>query len=351
MRRAAVVPADVTSGRWAGCAAAAELGGRPARQQQGRMTRPRWPAYGASSSSIRSSEPRTSPAIAQQTVWGSGSRRPGPRRGRREPGRARSGPSTGRRRGSCPGGRRPRPGRARPGAPAPEPDGRSGSRLGPVPLDAERVEPPRGQLRQHVGVGRQEQAGRAGRGTDSRRHSCRHARAASIEVTRCSSTVGTISWSSVSLRPMRSPGAAARARATTSSGTGRSPARRRRPPARAPGRAASRRPDPRPRPAAVALPPQPQGARAVGRPRRPPDLGRGDPRGRVPPAVLERSQRVPEVQRAGSRKHAGDRTRHSTRRPGTLAPADGLDRGPFRASGAEPCHRSTRIAARTPRRG
>ena len=69
--------------------------------------------------------------------------------------------------------------------------------------------------------GRSRPAG-PGAGSESRRHSSHHARAASIDVTRCASTVGTIWWSSVSQRPMRNPGAAARARATTSSGTGRS---------------------------------------------------------------------------------------------------------------------------------
>ena len=157
-----------------------------------------------------------------------------------------------------------------------------------------------------------------GAGSESRRQSSHHARAASIDVTRCASTVGTIWWSRVSQRPIRNPGAAARARATTSSGTGRSNGAS--PAPTSAGTRSSSQSAPGPQAARRSRSPShhsrkvpgPSGVRV-----RPPDLGRGDPRGGVPPAVLERSERVPEVQRAGSREHAGDRTRHPTRQPGT----------------------------------
>ena len=58
-------------GRSGGMRAAARTAAPPRPPAPGRrVTRPRWPAYGASSSSIRSSVPRGSPASAQATMFG-----------------------------------------------------------------------------------------------------------------------------------------------------------------------------------------------------------------------------------------------------------------------------------------
>ena len=128
-----------------------------------RSTRPRWGRYGSSSSSIRASSPRGSPARFQLTVLG---------KWKSPIGTASSSPNTGPR--TMPMVHGPTPGTrtslsAAPSAterrPLPQPVGHAGDgdkRAGPLDLDADRVEPPRRHPRQPTRT----RAAAAGLGTD-----------------------------------------------------------------------------------------------------------------------------------------------------------------------------------------
>ena len=175
-------------------------------------------------------------------------------------------------------------------------------RVGPVPLDAEPVVPPRRLGREGGGIGGQPQVDGAGRSTSERAGTA----TPSPGSTRCSSPAGPAPRPRARappapLRPIRSPGWRCQARATTGwwgvegrrvvvlaqqlgdlaeqAGPRRVPRPRR-------GR---RGPDP-------PLEVEPQRARALGGPRRPPELAGGQAGRRVEAAMAERPEGGGEIE-------------------------------------------------------
>ena len=158
---------------------------------------------------------------------------------------------------------------------------------------------------------------------DRRWQSVRHERRASSDVTRWARMVGTSALMTESQRPMRRPGAAAKARATTSWGTSSANGASSTPTSR--GTRSSSQPAPGPHASwrsrllshQRCRVPAPSGVRVARQ-----TWSLADACRRVVTAVLEQAEGVPQVEWTGGRWHSGQRTGR--------VPQMGDDRAPTR---------------------